>query len=691
MRPESLFPLFREVERLKGVGTAVAAQLAKLGISRTVDLLFHVPTGKLRRSQLNDLTDALPDQQIVMSADVIDYDDPPTPRHPLKVVMQDARGKSFQLIYFSNPSGYVQKLLPRGSTRLIAGKLDHYQNRWQITHPDYVVRPEQAAQIPLTEPIYPLTEGISGKRLRGLLTQVFSDVPELPEWIDAPLLAQKKWPSWRTALARRHEMNDDISTGEEAATFRLAYDEFFAGQLALALLRQRARAQGGRKLSGGVRDIELDAPFELTGAQQRCVKEIIQDMQQTAPMLRLLQGDVGSGKTIVALLAAVQAARSGVQTAILAPTEILARQHLVTFNKIAAPCGLRGILLTGREKGKIREAVVQQIADGSVDVIIGTHALFQDSVTYHDLGFVVIDEQHKFGVHQRLLMTRKSEIPPHMLVMTATPIPRTMALTAFGELDMSRLDERPPGRQPIDTRVMPLDRLEDVYAGVARQLKAGAQIYWVCPLVEESEKVDLAAAQARAANLHQYFGDAVALVHGKLKPAEKDAAMARFSSGEASILVATTVIEVGVDVPNATVMIIEQAERFGLAQLHQLRGRVGRGSDKSVCLLLWGNPLSETSRARLQIMRDTDDGFIIAEEDFRLRGSGDLLGARQSGLPDFKLADPALHGNLLPIARDDARSLLSRDPELSTPRGQAARMALYVFERDLAAELLRSG
>jgi ATP-dependent DNA helicase RecG len=687
MRPEILFPLFKEASLLKGVGPAVARQLERLEIARVLDVLFHLPSGVIRRQWLEDLSAVKPDMMVVLKVFVVDHQLPHNPRQPIRILAVDCKGVPLTLSYFSNPSNYVQKLLPRETHRIVSGKLDQFNEEWQMVHPDYVVRPEQSGTIPLDEPVYPLTEGLSNKRMRTLMDLALEYAPELPEWIDAPLKAQRLWPGWLAAVRAVHHKGED----REVSRKRLAYDELFTNQLALALLRKRARSQKSRALLGDVKSHHVALPFTLTTAQLRCITEIVADMSTTEPMLRLLQGDVGSGKTVVALLAAARAAESGVQSAILAPTEILARQHLATFEAIGAAAGLRVVLLTGRDKGKARELILQRIARGEVDVVIGTHALFQEDVVYHDLGFVVIDEQHKFGVHQRLLLTRKAEIPPHMLVMTATPIPRTLTLTAYGELDISLLNERPPGRLPVDTRVLPLDRLEDVYAGISRQMKAGAQIYWVCPLVEESEKVDLAAAQARAAHLRERFGDDVALVHGKLKPAEKDAAMQRFKDNGAKILVATTVIEVGVDVPNATVMVIEQAERFGLAQLHQLRGRVGRGSGKSVCLLLRGVNISDTARDRLSVMRDTDDGFVIAEEDLRLRGGGELLGTRQSGLPEFKLADLMLDGDILPVARDDARLLVQQDEELQSPRGEAARIALFLFERDAAAELLRSG
>ncbi len=686
MRPDLLNPLFGDVTRLRGVGEAVVRQLARLDIAKPLDLLLHIPAGRLRRTWHADLAGARSGDTIILPVTVEEHESARSGKGPLRVQCVDDAGTPLTLVFFSNPGDYISKQLPRDQRKVIAGTLEMYQGRFQIVHPDYMVAESRAADVPLDEPVYPLTEGLGNKRLSGLIAQVLERTPELPEWIDVALMGRKQWPTWRVAIAAIHQ------GGTADARTRLAYDELFANQLALAMVRARVRRDKGRAFVGvGPRTLSVQLPFELTGAQNQAVEEIYTDLAQEAPMLRLLQGDVGSGKTVVALLACARIASFGVQSALLAPTEILARQHLATFEKIAANTSLRVALLTGREKGKPRQAILEALSAGDIDVLIGTHALFTEDVTYKDLGLIIIDEQHKFGVHQRLMLSAKAETPPHLLVMTATPIPRTLTLTFYGELDVSVLNERPPGRQPVDTRVVAIDRLEDVYDGVARNLAAGGRCYWVCPLVEESEKIDLAAAEVRAAHLQQRFGDDVALVHGRLKAADKDAAMQAFVRGEKRILVATTVIEVGVDVPEANLMVIEQAERFGLAQLHQLRGRVGRGAAKSVCLLLRGAHLSEAARARLGILRDTDDGFRIAEEDLRLRGSGEVLGTKQSGLPDFKIADPALHGDLLMIARDDARLLLERDSSLQSERGRAARLPLYLFDRVGAAGLLRSG
>jgi ATP-dependent DNA helicase RecG len=524
----------------------------------------------------------------------------------------------------------------------------------------------------------------------SLAEQALARLPELPEWIEPSQLAQSGWPTWAAALRTGH-----ISTDEKARD-RLAYDELLANSLALLLVKAEGRRRKGVALvgDGGLR-AKLHLPFALTGAQTRSIAEIEGDMAQEAPMLRLLQGDVGAGKTVVALNAMLIAVEAGKQAALLAPTEILARQHFETLRKMLGPTGVEIALLTGRAKGRERESILMGLLDGSIQLLVGTHAIFQDTVNYRDLGLVVIDEQHRFGVAQRLSLAAKGRRAPHTLAMTATPIPRSLTLAQYGEMDVSRLDELPPGRQAIDTRVVPIERLGEVVDGVARHLAGGQQAYWVCPMVREidgaPDLADIAAAEARYAALNERFGDAVVLVHGQLRPEVKDAAMERFASGHARLLVATTVIEVGVDVPSATLMVIEQAERFGLAQLHQLRGRVGRAAEKSTCLLLRGPALSETGRARLALMRETQDGFRIAEEDLALRGGGELLGTRQSGEAAFRIADLEQVQRLLPAAHADARLLMERDGGLTSPRGEAARLLLYLFERDWGVQLLRGG
>jgi ATP-dependent DNA helicase RecG len=604
----------------------------------------------------------------------------------MRVYASDGDGNTITLVYFNNP-GWAKRTLPIGQVKTVSGKLEAYGDEWQIIHPE-VSEPGKGAQPAAREAVYPLTEGLTNRRVGELVREAFERAPELAEWIEDSLLAREGWGGWRASLALTHR-----EPGSDIARKRLAYDEIFANQLALLLLRQSQRRHHTAPLPGtGELTAKLKLPYELTGAQRRVAEEIRGDMTQSAPMLRLLQGDVGSGKTLVALLAMLTAVESGAQAALLAPTEILARQHHATLLKQLDSIGVRVGILTGREKGRARDSVLMGLADGSVDILVGTHAIFQEKVAYRKLGLAVIDEQHRFGVSQRLLLSSKAEHPPHLLVMTATPIPRTLTLTQYGEMDVSRIDEMPPGRSPVETRVISEERIPEVIAGLARHVAAGGQAYWVCPLVEESEKSDAAAAEERARLLRLRFGeDKVGLVHGRMKGPDKDAVMARFASGELAVLVATTVIEVGVDVPNSTLMIVEGAERFGLAQLHQLRGRVGRGTGKSVCLLIRGQTLTEVGRARLALMRETSDGFRIAEEDLRLRGPGEILGTRQSGEEAFRVATAEDVQALAPIAQSDAMLLLDRDGGLAGPRGQAARICLYLFERDQAVGLLRSG
>ncbi|MBB3981008.1 ATP-dependent DNA helicase RecG [Sphingobium fontiphilum] len=687
MRPDILNPIFAEIDALKGVGSALARPLERLGLRRAVDVAFHLPTGMVERKLTDSLDMADAGRIIGITLTATDYRASGSARAPFRVHAVDGRGNAVSLVYFGRNSGWPRKLLPLGEPRFVSGKLESYGDALQMVHPDHVVPPEEAATIPARESIYGLSDGLTNNRMRDLAAQALARAPDLPEWIEPSLMARKDWPAWREALARAHADPADAMARE-----RLAYDEIFAGQLALMLVRQAGRRRRGVPIAGDGRlRAMLKLPFAPTGAQRRAMGEIEGDMAQATPMLRLLQGDVGSGKTLVALMALLNAVEAGAQGAMLAPTEILARQHYETLRKMASGLPVEIAILTGRDKGKAREATLMGLADGGIDILVGTHAIFQEAVRYRKLGLAVIDEQHRFGVAQRMMLADKAERAPHLLVMTATPIPRTLTLTYYGEMDVSRLDEMPPGRQPIQTLVMASTRLDEVVDALARHVSAGGQAYWVCPLVEESETSDQAAAEARAEALKMRFGDRVGLVHGRMKGPDKDAAMAAFAANRTQILVATTVIEVGVDVPNASLIIIEGADRFGLAQLHQLRGRVGRGDKPSVCLLLRGNALGETARARLALMRESNDGFRIAEEDLRLRGAGEILGTRQSGEAELRLATPEHVSALIDAARDDARLLIDRDGGLASPRGQAARTCLYLFEKDAAVTLLRGG
>ena len=693
MRPPILNDLFAPVTSLPGIGPRLAPLYRKLTGEKVVDLLWHRPSGVIDRRFCPKVADA-PDGKVATLALRVDAHFPSSgPKRPYRVRLSDETG-FLHLVFFHGREDWLRAQLPEGEIRVISGVVEHFNGEFQITHPDHIAPPDKLAEIMTVEPVYPLTGGLTARMIAKTVKAALAKAPDLAEWQDGPWLARQGWPGWKAALTEVHSPPDEVAaTTDSPSRRRLAFDELLANQLALALVRAQMRRLKGRPLvgTGALRAKVLAAlPFSLTGAQTRALAEIDSDMAEPSRMLRLLQGDVGSGKTVVALLAMLTAIEAGAQAAMMAPTEILARQHLATIAPLAEAAGLTVGLLTGRDKGKARERILADLAEGRIDLLLGTHALFQDDVAFKDLALAVIDEQHRFGVHQRLELAAKG-LAVDMLVMTATPIPRTLLLTSYGDMDASRLDEKPPGRQPVDTRVMPLSRLDEIVVAVGRAVAAGARVYWVCPLVEESEVSDLAAVEERHRLLSETFGERVGLVHGRMKGAAKDAVMERFAQGVVDILVATTVIEVGVNVPEATVMVIEHAERFGLAQLHQLRGRVGRGEAASRCLLLYGHPLGEVAKARLEIMRATEDGFHIAEEDLRLRGGGEMLGTRQSGLPEFRLADLTIHGDLLAAARDDSRLILERDPELASPRGQALRTLLYLFERDAAVRTLRSG
>jgi ATP-dependent DNA helicase RecG len=700
MRPNLLNPLFASIMSLPGIGPRVEKLYRRLfgrndEPARIVDLLFHLPTGTIDRRARPKLRDVVPGTVVTVEV-TVDRHRPPPPRRsraPYLIYASDETN-DIVLTYFNAHRDYLQRLFPVGERRYVSGTTALYDGVLQMVHPDRVVDEAGFKQLPLVEPVYPLTEGLGLGQVRKAVDAALAKLPQLPEWQDAPWLAARRWPAFADALRTLHRpaVPDDVRP-DGAAWSRLAFDEFLAGQLALALVRAHARRQGGhRNVGDGSKRARIaDAlPYSLTPSQTRAVADIVADLGKPQRMLRLLQGDVGSGKTVVALIAAAAVIEAGRQAALMAPTEVLARQHLKTMAPLAEAAGIRLAILTGRERGREREQMLDLLARGELDLLVGTHALFQDEVVFKDLALAIVDEQHRFGVHQRLALARKGEAVD-VLVLTATPIPRTLVLTYFGDMDISELREKPAGRLPVDTRTVPLGRIAEVVAAVGRALERGERVYWVCPLVEESEVIDLAAAEDRFAALKQRFGSAVDLIHGRLKGAEKDAAMARFATGETQLLVATTVIEVGVDVPEATVMVIEHAERFGLAQLHQLRGRIGRGSGRSTCLLLYKAPLGETAKARLAIMRETEDGFRIAEEDLRLRGEGDLLGTRQSGVPGFRVARIDVHAGLLEPARQDAALMLARDPGLTTPRGEALRHLLYLFERDEAIRLLRAG
>ncbi|MEX0591361.1 MAG: ATP-dependent DNA helicase RecG [Xanthobacteraceae bacterium] len=695
MRPTILDPLFAPLTSLKGIGPKLAKPFARLlehEPPRVIDILFHLPYSAIDRRARPKLSGVRADTIATVKV-TVERHIPGRGRAPHKIIASDETN-TIEIVYFNLPRERAEKMFPQGETRYISGRVGLYDGRLQMVHPDRVVDEKALADLPLVESVHSLTEGLGAGLVRRAVNGALERLVDLPEWLDPAYAKSRSFSSFAASLRQLHAPEEPADVVPESnLRARLAYDELLAHQLALALVRSEMRREPGRTSKGDERlrqAIERALPFLLTNSQRKAIEEITADLASDTRMLRLLQGDVGSGKTVVALLAAAAVIEAGRQAAIMAPTEILARQHHARMAPLADAAGIRVAILTGRERGPARERILEELAAGEIHLLVGTHALFQEGVEFRDLALAVVDEQHRFGVHQRLALAKKGEAVD-MLVMTATPIPRTLVLTYFGDMDVSELREKPAGRTPVDTRTVSLDRLEEVIEAVGRALNEGARAYWICPLVEESELIDLAAAEDRFRFLKVRFGKKVGLVHGQMRPSERDEAMAAFADGTTPLLVATTVIEVGVDVPEATIMVIEQAERFGLAQLHQLRGRVGRGSGRSTCLLLFKAPLGDNAKRRLSTLRETDDGFKIAEEDLALRGEGEVLGTRQSGLPGFKIARPELHRDLMEAARKDAALVVVRDPTLSAQRGRALRLLLHLFDRDEAVRLIEAG
>ncbi|MCV0396906.1 MAG: ATP-dependent DNA helicase RecG [Rhizobiaceae bacterium] len=702
MRPPLLDPLFAPATTIAGLGPKTEPLVERVlpfdlngREARVGDLLFVLPHSVIDRRNRPGIAGSAEGAIVTLDLRVDRHQPPPRGNRsaPYRVFGHDDTGE-IALTFFRGRPDWLNKVLPVGEQVTVSGRMEWFNGRPSMVHPDHIAPAGDTQSLPLVEPVYPLTAGLSPRLLRRVIVEALERLPALPEWLDPDIMRRQSFPDLSLAFRRIHLPEEPIDVSpDNAAWRRLAYDELLAGQIALALVRARMKTPRGRKLTGDgrIRNAVREAlSYSLTQSQETALSEIAADLDKPGRMLRLLQGDVGSGKTVVALMAMAQAAEAGAQSVLLAPTEILARQHHATIAPIAARAGLTIAVLTGREKGRERARVLEGLSNGTISIVVGTHALFQEAVEYRDLGLVVVDEQHRFGVHQRLALTAKGDAPD-MLVMTATPIPRTLVLTAFGDMDVSRLTEKPAGRKPIRTVIMPTDRLDDLVARLRGALLDGQKVYWICPLVEESEEVRLMSAEDRYQELAREFPGAVGLVHGRMKGAAKDEAMQAFKDGETRILVATTVIEVGVDVPDATIIVIEHAERFGLAQLHQLRGRVGRGDRASSCILLYKGPLGEAARERLAVLRESEDGFEIAEKDLKLRGEGELLGTRQSGAPGFVVARLEHHGDLLETARDDARLLLARDAELRSERGDAIRLLLYLYGRDDAVRLLRAG
>lgn len=691
--------LFTPLSSLSGFNAKTKSLLIELVGDKVIDLLYHLPIKAITRKYFSSIYDlikiaSIPEDNhyVTIVGKILGPPHRTRWKGPIRIPFGDNTG-TIDLIFFSSSLAYLQKKCVPGESMVISGKYTIYKGKINITHPEGMDRPENLSRWCGVEPVYPLKTGVSNWIVQKAIREILKKLSDLPEWIDPIFIESNEWPSWRKAMNIIHYIEPFSETLYEKAYTRLTYDEILAQQLSLQLLRKYHKKRGGRSCNPSLflqKAAENLLPFSLTDSQKGAIQEISKDMAGENRMIRLLQGDVGSGKTVVAFFSLLQAIEAGAQGALLVPTEILSYQHYTSILPYAQKLGVSIALFTGGLKKKERECLLQKIKEGDISLIIGTHALLEEDVVFKDLGLIVIDEQHRFGVMQRLSLLEKGR-QADMLVMTATPIPRTLQLTFYGDMDVSFLLEKPKNRKPITTRVLPLSRIDEVIEALKRLLSMGQKIYWVCPLVEESEILDLTAAEERFSSLKKIFQDRVSLIHGRLKNEEKQERMRAFKEGSVDILVATTVIEVGMDVREATLMVIEHAERFGLAQLHQLRGRVGRSDLSSSCLLLYGEPLTPAARGRLQALKETEDGFHLAEEDLKIRGGGNLLGTTQSGKDIFRIANFYKHASFFINAQKEAKFILEKDSNLMSSRMQSLRLLLSLFYGKDTSTYLLSG
>ena len=693
MRPEKIKSIYSSISELPGVGPKIENLFNRMGIFRNLHFLWHIPYNVIKRQKHLNIHEAEINSLVTLKIKVLRHKPSRFKRQPYKI--NCICGETpIDIVYFYARHPVMRATLPVGKEKYVSGKLEYFRNNFQITHPSHIIDAEQIKSLKDIEPVYSLTSGLSQRIVLKYLDKILNSLPKFDEWIEKKILKKYSFENWNKSINSIHNpKNSEDLINNNIFRRRLAYDELLAHQLAISIIRNSNQKKLGiffNKKSNLTENFIKKLPFELTKSQNKAWDEIKEDLMSRDQMVRLLQGDVGSGKTIIALLSMLLAVESGYQASIMVPTSILANQHFQNISELLKHSSIKIILLTGKDKGKNRLEKIKIIENGEANIIIGTHALIQDDINFKSIGIVVVDEQHRFGVFQRMAFTYKG-VRPSVLVMSATPIPRTLSLAAYGDMDETRITEKPIGRLPIITTSLKFINEFKLIKRLKEKIKTGEKTYWICPLVEESEELDLKAATTRYNNLNKIFKKQVLLVHGRLHEKEKEEIMEKFKNENYKILVATTVIEVGIDIKDATTIIIEHAERFGLAQLHQLRGRVGRNNLQSYCILLHKDSIGDNAKRRINKMKATNDGFEIAEEDLNIRGPGEILGKKQSGIPSFKLADLTYDADLLKDAREAATEIINTNPKLNNNHGNNLKELLYLFERDVAIKTLQAG